>query len=993
MVRSLFMGVFLVLFAGAVHAQGPWVDWQLVTGTNLVASPSLGAADVEEKDYIVHDFDKDGDPDVVCVRKLPFTTLGDRQNVYFENVFGVLTDQTAALCNDFILSFDNSRDVMIGDFDGDTWMDFVVANAGNQSSPGQQPRIFMNRGESAGTFLGFQEESARLPFLQTPTGIQPNACAVGVGDVTGNGVADIYLVDYLNVLEDKLLINNGLGFFTEETAARIPAGFELSAFATAGLIADVNADGKLDIIKNTTPNVKVAYNNGGGFFTTTQDLPVSAAYHFDVADLNNDGKEDFFIVQDGQDKWLINDSAPSTIPVTWDEHPLTNSPLTGGFGGNVHIADIDGDGAKDVMIADNDSDVPGCTRTTAYLRSDGAMPNPTLSDPYATLEAVHQDGVHDIAFGDFNGDGALDIMLGHCAGTDLYFQVPPILPILPIDSLACTQTGVDVSLDWNNPQAYTNVVVSRNGVTIATLAGSVTTFTDFAPGSQTHSYTVVGDDGVLQSSPVSCQVEVSTVNAPEPFTCVQIDVDVHLAWMNQGGITGSSYDFLELLRNGTLIAIIPATETSYIDLAPAVASTSYELKGVIGFDRSPPALCSLNVAPTNATDLVLDFTADDSGATNSARALVDALEANNRVVHHLLLTNVTDMPGLFIDPNDFERVWVELGTSPNNKILTAVEGQVLADFITDGIGGKDLFLSGADTYFFDPQTPLHALIDVTATDGFGSLANVQGLAGATCDLTELPLVAFSGEDNAVDRLVAQGTSENIVAANNGAFTVSVFNPQVGGGSIIAQSFETGGMATNHDKKELVRLYLHCMPSGFPAPVANFVSDLTVGLMPLTVTFTSGATGFVDTHDWDFGDSNFAGSDSPVHTYTAAGTYTVTYTVTGPGGSDTMVATDLITVIDPNAAALFLRGDANSDVTVNVADAVRVLNYLFPSGAAPVIGCLSALDANDDGTIDISDPVRILSYLFGGGNDLAAPFPGCGVEATVDSLTCDVSPCP
>ena len=36
---------------------------------------------------------------------------------------------------------------------------------------------------------------------------------------------------YLNNVEDKLLINNGLGFFTDETALRIATGFEISAFA------------------------------------------------------------------------------------------------------------------------------------------------------------------------------------------------------------------------------------------------------------------------------------------------------------------------------------------------------------------------------------------------------------------------------------------------------------------------------------------------------------------------------------------------------------------------------------------------------------------------------------------------------------------------------------------------------------------------------------------------------------------------------------------
>ncbi|MFN0060425.1 MAG: choice-of-anchor B family protein [Planctomycetota bacterium] len=74
--------------------------------------------------------------------------------------------------------------------------------------------------------------------------------------------------------------------------------------------------------------------------------------------------------------------------------------------------------------------------------------------------------------------------------------------------------------------------------------------------------------------------------------------------------------------------------------------------------------------------------------------------------------------------------------------------------------------------------------------------------------------------------------------------------------------------------------------------------------------------------------------------------------------------------------LFVRGDTNGDGSVNVADAIFALNYLFTLGAAPIP--LAAADVNNDGSVNVADAVYLLDYLFGSGPAPAAPFPvpGC-----------------
>ncbi len=65
----------------------------------------------------------------------------------------------------------------------------------------------------------------------------------------------------------------------------------------------------------------------------------------------------------------------------------------------------------------------------------------------------------------------------------------------------------------------------------------------------------------------------------------------------------------------------------------------------------------------------------------------------------------------------------------------------------------------------------------------------------------------------------------------------------------------------------------------------------------------------------------------------------------------------------------LRGDANGDGAINIADAMYIINYLFTGGPAP--DPLWVGDANCDGAVNIADAMYLINYLFAGG-----PPPGC-----------------
>jgi PKD repeat protein len=81
----------------------------------------------------------------------------------------------------------------------------------------------------------------------------------------------------------------------------------------------------------------------------------------------------------------------------------------------------------------------------------------------------------------------------------------------------------------------------------------------------------------------------------------------------------------------------------------------------------------------------------------------------------------------------------------------------------------------------------------------------------------------------------------------------------------------------------------------PALSADFEADLVSGMVPLNVRFTDLSTGIVTGRTWDFGDGSGSSDQNPTHIYSKPGIYTVSLTVTGPGGTDTEIKSNYVKV--------------------------------------------------------------------------------------------------
>ena len=88
--------------------------------------------------------------------------------------------------------------------------------------------------------------------------------------------------------------------------------------------------------------------------------------------------------------------------------------------------------------------------------------------------------------------------------------------------------------------------------------------------------------------------------------------------------------------------------------------------------------------------------------------------------------------------------------------------------------------------------------------------------------------------------------------------------------------------------------------------------------------------------------------------------------------------------------LFRRGDAAANGSVDLSDAIFILNFLFLGGSAPE--CPDAADADDSGSHELTDAIRILNFLFLGGDVPPPPGPDDpGIDPSDDDLADCVYP--
>jgi len=149
---------------------------------------------------------------------------------------------------------------------------------------------------------------------------------------------------------------------------------------------------------------------------------------------------------------------------------------------------------------------------------------------------------------------------------------------------------------------------------------------------------------------------------------------------------------------------------------------------------------------------------------------------------------------------------------------------------------------------------------------------------------------------------SDGTSNNV--STQAVWSLSSGTPA---GTVITNGLLTAGEVTSNTVITVSAAYAfggHTATDSLDVtilarPTADFEAVPTNGAAPLAVTFTDLSIGDIDTAEWDFDNDGHVDAVNPAapvgYVYTNEGLYAVRLVVTGPGGVDTMVKTDYVSV--------------------------------------------------------------------------------------------------
>lgn len=229
-------------------------------------------------------------------------------------------------------------DACAGDFNGDGKLDVAVANSGADSAS-----VFLGDGR------GGLHEAPGSPFAAGP---QPHLLAAG--DFNLDGKLDLAATEH-DSNDVRVFLGDGTGRFTAAPGSPYAALARTPAHNHGLSAADVNADGKLDLVtSNQNDNsISVLLGDGRGEFVPATGSPLAvgrAPYPHVLGDVNGDRKLDIISPNVGGNSVsiLLGDGAGRFAAAPGSPIPVLPRPFYAA------LADLNGDRHADAVIVHDD---------------------------------------------------------------------------------------------------------------------------------------------------------------------------------------------------------------------------------------------------------------------------------------------------------------------------------------------------------------------------------------------------------------------------------------------------------------------------------------------------------------------------------------------------------------------------------------------------------------------------------------------------------------
>ena len=340
----------------------------------------------------------------------------------------------------------------VGDFNGDHIPDVAVWGAGTPNS-NHAVQIFLGTGNGTLTAGNTYNAPNSANFNAGPQ-------TIVAADVNGDGKLDLVALTYQNGV--FVFLGNGDGTF------QAPVNYataRTSGCCAALAVGDLNADGKPDLAIAENDGITILLNNGNGTFgaATYYASGVAGSSPGDgiaIGDVNGDKKPDVVITNENFGAIIFTNQGGGVFA----ESGTINGVFMGSTD-NVVLADINNDKKLDVLLADMFGNV-----YTFFGNGKGTF---TAGPAYA-LE-VYNGSNYLAAVGDFNNDGTLDLLdtsgvttssvsLGRGDGSFQTAQLHPFLAAGQYQNMAVA--------DFNDDGIPDVVVQGTTTGTIAVLFGA-----------------------------------------------------------------------------------------------------------------------------------------------------------------------------------------------------------------------------------------------------------------------------------------------------------------------------------------------------------------------------------------------------------------------------------------------------------------------------------------------------------------------------------------